>query len=436
MGLSETGKALELLKEMERCVHCGACRAVCPTLSVFHREMAAARGKISLCHAFEQGEVGLSDKLIDAVKCCLTCAACRENCPNGVDLPSIILAIRAAIYDKKGLPLRNAVLDRAISSPSLLSFAIKAGSIISPLLLKGVPEASGLHLRFPLPFIDRDRLIPTIADRSFIDIAKQIRKDRSKEKSSRPLRVGFFIGCLINYMLPEIGMASLKVLERAGAEVFVPSGQVCCGMPALNMGDRDSARILAIKNLMAFEEHQVDFIITSCATCATGLKRHLKELLNEEEGDIRDKAEGFASKVREISEFIIGYTERGALGINIKRGGDGRSVTYHDPCHMSRYLRLKDEPRELLEATGMRFVEMGHPCRCCGLGGTFSIDYYEATKRIGMEKASDIEGTGADMVATSCPGCIIQLRDALHHIGVEKRVLHVVEIVAGALKYD
>ncbi len=435
MGLSEMGKDLELLKEMERCVHCGACRAVCPTFSVFQREMAAARGKISLCHAFEQGEVGLSDKLIDAVKGCLTCAACRENCPNSVDLPSIILAIRAAIYDKRGLPLRNAVVDRALSSPFLLSLAMKAGSIISPLLLKGVPETSGLHLRFPLPFIDRERLLPAIAERSFIDVATQVHRDRGKEKAPRHLRVGLFAGCLINYMLPEIGVASLKVLERAGVEVFVPSGQGCCGMPALNMGDRGTAKMLALKNLMAFEDEPVDFIITSCATCATGLKMHLKELLSDEESDIRDKAEGFASKVREISEFIIRDTKKCAHGIDIKIG-NGRSVTYHDPCHMSRYLRLKDEPRELLEATGMRFVEMGHPCRCCGLGGTFSIDYYEATKRIGMEKAADIEETGADMVATSCPGCVIQLKDALHHIGVEKKVLHVVEIVAGALKDD
>jgi glycolate oxidase iron-sulfur subunit len=109
-------------------------------------------------------------------------------------------------------------------------------------------------------------------------------------------------------------------------------------------------------------------------------------------------------------------------------------VTYHDPCHLRRGLGIKDEPRELIETAGFTIKEMKHPCRCCGLGGSFSITNYDLSSEINMLKAEDIKGTGAEIAATTCPGCMVQLRDGLHKIDARVEVKHIVELLAEMVK--
>lgn len=395
------------------CVRCGACRAVCPTFSVIRREYASARGKVSLCEAYREGEIDLSEGFVRAVKECLTCAACRENCPNGVDVPSLILAAREEIFRKKGLPFSQSLLNRVLSSTTLASLGMRVSSLFGGLLFERSSHFDGIRSRLPIPFL-KGRLIPSLSGRSFIDSVRPEVKGRR--------RVGLFVGCLINYVNKRVGEATVKALEMAGFDVIVPKDQVCCGMPALGMGDRERARDLAIKNIEAFSGSSLEAIVTPCATCATALKIHFEELLKGEGGRIGEMVQDFTSRAREATEF---------LAKELRRDWDLKdtTVTYHDPCHMSRYQHIKDEPRELIERAGYRFVEMSHPCRCCGLGGVFSVEYYGLSKEIGKEKAEDIVETGADLVATACPGCILQIRDALHHLGVKKEVVHVVELL-------
>ncbi|MBI3399738.1 MAG: (Fe-S)-binding protein, partial [Deltaproteobacteria bacterium] len=278
--------------EINKCVLCGTCRGVCPTFDVVQREPASARGKVALCGAYLNKEIELSDVFIRQMNECVQCMACQTACPNDVNVPDIILAARAEIAKKNGLPFaKSFIFKNILNSERLMPAAMKFASKLQGLLFKGVPEESGLHRRFPLPLIDEMRLVPQLADRFFLDVVADSSASLATPtghptkgwvgQTTQP-RIGFFAGCLINYMLPNIGEASLKVLEKAGASIVVPLDQHCCGMPALGNGDIETAKSLALKNLEVFEKYELDYITTACATCGDGLKRRFKELLGDE----------------------------------------------------------------------------------------------------------------------------------------------------------
>jgi len=433
--------------EINKCVLCGTCRGVCPTFDVARREPASARGKVALCDALLKKEINISEGFIKHMTECVQCMACYESCPNDVNVPDIILAARTEIVKENGLPfIKSLTLRNFLDSERLMPAVMKFASNLQGLFFKGVPEESGLHRRFPLPLIDERRLMPPLADTFFLERrALTVEKGRKGERekgrkilspirpfTDSPIRVGFFAGCLINYMLPNIGEASLKLIEKAGASVIVPLDQHCCGMPALGMGDVETAKSLALKNLEAFEQYELDYITTACATCGDGLKRKFKELLADEGSEMQKRVERFAGKVRDITELLV--NELKIQNSKFKTPNSelltpNSVVTYHDPCHLNRGQGIKDAPRELIEISGARFKEMSHPCRCCGLGGSFNITDYDFSMEIARSKAEDIKNTGADIVATACPGCMIQIKDGLHQIGVKAKVLHVVELL-------
>jgi Fe-S oxidoreductase len=142
----------------------------------------------------------------------------------------------------------------------------------------------------------------------------------------------------------------------------------------------------------------------------------------------RARVENLSSRVKDITELLAGqFSYKGGEKTGPDR--DGVVVTYHDPCHLGRAQGIRDEPRELLERSGMTFKEMKNPCKCCGLGGGLTFTNYDLSMEIAKNKVEDIKGTGAQVVATACPGCIIQLKDGLHRFGVNAKVVHLVELL-------
>ncbi len=442
-----------LNSQLSSCVHCGACKSRCPTFRVEQREWASARGKLSLCDAQQKGEIDISPKFIKAISECLTCGQCKVSCPNDIDVPSIIQSARIEIVNEKGLPFPLSFLLRNILNPKRITpYLVKIAARVQGLFFKKADDHGGGCRRFPLPYIDKKRLVPSLAKRTFLQRRGQFSLADSGKQSRRtgttpPIRVAFFAGCLINYSMPNIGEATLDVLNALGVEVIVPGEQGCCGLPALNSGDIKTARKQALKVLEVFGDLDVDYITASCATCSSALKAYLKKLLDEEGEDARSKVEALSSKVRDITELLVRelrvesveWRKKGSVPIftedpsptNCKPSTDNRPiVTYHDPCHLSRYQGIKDEPRAIIEASGAEFREMTNPCSCCGLGGSFNLKHYDFSMEINRYKTKHIEDSGADIVATACPGCILQLRDGLHRGDVKKKVVHVVELLA------
>lgn len=447
----------DYIPELAMCVRCGTCRSTCPTVITIGRETASARGKLSLIDAYINGEIALSDTFIKHISECLLCGACRQSCPNKIPVPDIIMAARAEIIGDRGLPLITSAIMKGLREPDgFVGKTLKLASFAQRALFKDSSKAGGMQSRLPLPYIQDERLVPPLAKEFFLNMVKEksimelpLNHPFSKgEISSPPFRKGwaggfesgfssrpapkvaFFAGCLINYVMPDIGLASLKVLEKSGASVVVPQGQTCCGMPALSMGDFEDAKALALKNLEVFEAHEVDFITTSCATCTDGLKNKFRQLLEDDGPEMKRRVDVFCSKIRDITDLLVNELKLPEVISGRDNHAQGVVVTYHDPCHLRRGLGIKDEPRELIETAGFRIKEMKHPCRCCGLGGSFSITNYELSKEINMLKAEDIEGTGAEIAATACPGCIVQIRDGLHRADSKVRVKHVIELLA------
>jgi glycolate oxidase iron-sulfur subunit len=406
-------------KLIRECVKCGVCQAHCPTYQVSKREGAVARGKIALAAAILDGETVLEERLQQDISMCLMCGSCVNKCPNKVPTNEIVGAIRRKITDSQGLSVVGKGVSTLLGSRALMKTLSKSGAMVSPLLLKKVPETSGLRLRFPSPIM-RGRTVPKIAFRNLFDRIPEFTQGRA----DKPV-VGFFAGCAITYAYPEIGEAMVSILQRMGYSVYVPRSQQCCGIPALSSGAGKLVGELAEANVNAFDQRKVQHIITACASCNGGIGEYYQTM----KADYDD----FTGKVIDFSVFLKqeGLFEELA---GMKKWPERAKVTYHDPCHL-RTQGITKEPRELLRSLpNVDFIEMESAGTCCGLGGTFSVYHYESSKAIGARKVPGMKESGAEMIATACPGCIIQLQDIINHAGLKMKAVHILDLMAEALK--
>ena len=198
------------------------------------------------------------------------------------------------------------------------------------------------------------------------------------------------------------------LLAEAGHEVVFPPAQVCCGQPAFNAGHRRAAARVARGFVRAFS-HELPVVVPS-GSCATMLAHYLPELLGVEPYD-----------VRELSSFL--------LDARLPRRNEGRVVAYHDSCHMLRELRLRDEPRTLLERSGARLVELARPDLCCGFGGTFSVRQPDVSVAMADDKLGDAGQKQVDALVTADPGCLLHLRGRAARAGAV-RVVHLASALA------
>ncbi len=405
-------------KVIRDCVKCGICQAHCPTYLVHRREGAVARGKIALAAALLAGDIDLEERLQEDISLCLMCGSCVVKCPNNVPTHEIVGAVRREITDELGLSLVDRGIAGLLGSKNLKKTAAKGAAAFGPLFLKKVPESSGLRLRFPISRI-KDRTLPKIAYRSLFDRFPEI----TKGEKGKPL-IGFFAGCSITYLFPEIGEAMIGILTGLGYSVYLPKSQSCCGIPAHSLGNGALAQKLAYTNVEAFKKHEVEYIVTACGSCNSGIGENLRAMKTD--------FSSFTDKIIDISVFLgrMGLLER--LSAMEKWKARAR-VTYHDPCHLKTQ-GITEAPRQLLKSLpNVDFVEMENASACCGLGGVFSVHHAATSKAIGEKKISGLTKSGAQAVATACPGCMIQLQDTIDHAGLHIRVVHLLKLVAKAL---
>jgi len=234
----------------------------------------------------------------------------------------------------------------------------------------------------------------------------------------------YFIGCGYNFALPDAGEASFRVLQERGHRIRVLDN-VCCGLPAYTHGDPEAARSLARRNVSLLEDPRVEALVTDCGSCYSFLRSY-PELL-EGDSDLRERAERVVRKIREFSAFVL------ASDGPPLRPLSGR-VTYHDPCHLSRYERVTEEPRALLRRIpGVEFVELPEADWCCGGAGSYGVEHPEMSKRVLDRKMDALQQTGADTLATSCPACLIQLGYGVRRRGLPVEVVHVSQVVARSI---
>lgn len=396
--------------EINKCAKCGKCRSICPVFIETGNESMVARGRISLAEALRDGEIFHTKQLRDYLLSCKKCLRCSSICPSGVDYDFII----QTMIDDLANHIRIWLIPRIILKVFLprrwlFNFLLKTASTLQRI----VPlKRHGTMRHLPLMFMD-GRWIPPLAKEFVLD------KYRTTKKVNNPkMRVGFYVGCLINYVYTDIADAVIEVLNHLDVEVIIPSKQLCCGIPARSLGDVKTARKLAETNVRVFEEAQVDFIITACATCGRTLKRDYHQILG-------DRSQKFREKLYDISEFIEKYFTYEIQPLTTK-------ISYHDPCHLSWGQNISRQPRDILRRSA-QFQEMETPERCCGGGGIFNVLHYDLSMKIGEHKARTIEKSGAKAVATGCPGCRMQIEDLLASRGSEITCVHTIQVLRDAM---
>ena len=239
------------------------------------------------------------------------------------------------------------------------------------------------------------------------------------------MRVGFFVTCLVDLMRPSIGLAALQLLEAGGADVYVPSGQTCCGQPAYNSGDRADTIALARKVVGEFEG--CDYLVSPSGSCSGMIKTHYPELFADDPPMLA-RVQALAARTYELTDFLANV-----LKIERVPGQFAGTITYHDACAGLREMGVKQQPRALLaKVQGAQLREMAECETCCGFGGTFSIKFGEISSRLADNKCQHIENSGADAVVLGDLGCMLNIEGRLRRRGnTRTKVLHVAEVLAG-----
>jgi len=422
-------------KEIDRCMKCGNCMAVCPVYTSDKSEMNVARGKIAVCEAVLDGELDLDDPLVyKMIFNCLVCKSCMDNCPAEVNFDKIMLSMRAALVRKKGLFWVKKIIFGMIKNQKLFNTGMKVGSSFSGLAFRDYDSDNQrlVSPRAPFAFVgrnmglDSNRVMPGLAGKPFRDRVPDVVK-----VANPTTKVAFFSGCSTNYFYPEVGMDIIEILKENNVEVHIPKDQNCCGLAVFAHGDVETARKLARKNIDAFERTGVDYVLVSCGSCGGCLEHDYRELLS---GDpvYGPKAEYWGARVLELSELLVDV-----IKYRKPTGRIDAVVTYHDSCHLKKTMGVFTQPREIIKSIpGITFREMSKPDACCGSGGSYVLTHPKTGAEIGKRKIADVNSTGADTIATGCPGCAMQLLDFSHRYGNDQKVVHYASLLAESYRRE
>lgn len=243
------------------------------------------------------------------------------------------------------------------------------------------------------------------------------------EVSGAKPRVGLFVTCLVDAMRPNIGFASLKLLEAAGCEVEVPQAQTCCGQPTFNSGDDKTTRAIAKQIIESFEGY--DYVVVPSGSCASMIRTHYGELFADPIWSARQVA--VSAKTWEILSFLTDV-----MGFNPDNVRYDGIATYHDSCSGLRDLGIHDQPRALLSTVqGLSMAPLKDNDACCGFGGTFCVKYPDISNAIVSDKAENIANSGADTLLAGDLGCLMNMAGKLSREGREIKAFHTIEVLAG-----
>ncbi len=412
-------------KQTLQCIRCASCLNVCPVFRligghVFGKVYTGGIGTILT--AWTEGLRASKD--IQGL--CIQCGNCEKVCPGKIKIPELILEIRKKLTKEEGITFTSKAIFSVVNNRKLFHTILKTASKLQkPFTSEGFIR----HLPLFLSEFTEKRSLPAIADVPFRDRIKKIQQPKYDKKAV------FYSGCLIDFAYPEIGEALVKILNRAGIEVIFPQEQTCCGAPARYTGVMDVAANNAKQNIEALLSVEADFVVSACPTCTVALKTQFINDLQEQKASekVIKEAKKLSQKVYDASELINILIKEGKIEF---RRLPETAFTYHDPCHLIRTLNISKEPRESLEKSGMKLVEMFESDTCCGMGGSYSIKFPEISGTILRRKLENIKKTETKLVCTDCPGCVMQIRGGIDKDGLDIQVKHSIEVLAERLKEE
>lgn len=408
--------------DVHRCNRCGFCQEVCPTYNITGRETDVARGRNRLLRLAADDRLALhADREVKQhLYSCLLCGACAAVCPPGVATDRLILAARAQLASKTGQPfLVKSALRGILASPARLALLAGSVRLYETSGCRRLLRSSGLF-RVWKALGRLDTAIPAPPRSSLRNELRRRKLTAPGPGRAKRRRVAYFLGCVTDNFLPAVGEAVIAVLERNGYDVVVPEN-VCCGLPHRAYGDTEKARQLARVNTSLLMASGAEAIVSDCASCLRSLKDY-PDLLGS--GREAENAAGFSSLVRDVTQFLV------EEGLEPPRAALRGVVTYHDPCHLSRGLGVRRQPRELLASLpGLEYREMEEADWCCGGAGSYSLTHPHLSELIVDRKMSHVRRTGADVLATSCPSCLLQLGWGVRRAALPVRLAHPLQLL-------
>ncbi|WP_052890084.1 LUD domain-containing protein [Thermogemmatispora carboxidivorans] len=435
-------------REALRCIRCAACANICPPYQQVggHAFGYIYSGAIGLVVTpFHHGlEAGAGPQSL-----CVSCNACETVCPVEIPLPSLILDVRSRVVANKGLPWLKRLIFGTLARPRLFGLLTRLAALGQWPATLGTPYVRYRYLRLferlpgigPLARLTRWRSLPAFALRPLRDrVGSRANLAGARQERRRPeeLTVCYFAGCMTDRLYPEMGEAVIQILERCGLRVVFPRAQHCCGLPALNSGDRQHGAAMAKQTVRmlerALDESGADYIVCASTSCVVTLIQDYLRLFEDLQlQSWLNRTRALAGRIMDFTSFLLRVLVAQQRLPALRRPASGTApvVTYHDSCQSCNCLGLRTEARQIIrDVLGLELREMTDSDVCCGFGGSTSIEHPEIAERLLTRKLRHAEETGATLLVSDNPGCLMHLRGGVDANGLPLRVLHLAQLVA------
>ena len=411
-------------QDLDKCVHCGLCLNACPTYRELGVEMDSPRGRIYQMVQVAAG-APITDDYREHMSLCLACRACETACPSGVPYGRLIEAARADLQNRDAVAwparlVRNFVYGPLLRSHALMTLAGTGLWMYQASGLQKLVRASGL-----LKMMGRVGQLEALTPQAQVPFFFRHIGQVYLAQGERRYKVAFLAGCIQNISFARLNEATVRVLQKNGCEVHVPKEQNCCGALHVHAGMRDEARRLARRNIDVMLAGDYDAIISNTGGCGSTLKEYHE--LFEHEPAYTEKSKEFVRRMRDVNEFL------GSIELNREMQPLNITVTYQDSCHLAHGQKIRKQPRQLLKSIpGLKLEEMINSDLCCGSAGVYNVVHTGLAMEILQSKFQNVERTKATVIASSNPGCMLQMETGARLYGSGQKVMHVVELLDAA----
>lgn len=419
--------------ELLNCMRCGFCLPTCPTyIESGYQESHSPRGRIALMKAVVDGLIEPDEDFERSLDLCLGCRACEPVCPSGVNYGHLLEEARDIVNQNKKFSMPVRVVRKAVFKglfphqnrmrglTGLIGFYQRSG-------LQKVARGTGVMKLFPESLATMEKVLPKVPTMKEM----KNRPEHLEAIGTKTHKVAFFSGCLMDTMFLETNNATMKLLQLAGCEIVIPKEQACCGALHGHSGEKEDAKALARRNIKAFEDTGVDFIITNAGGCGAFLVDY--DHLLKDEPEWKDRAKAFTDKIKDISQILVevGFHEKVKLEL------PQQIITYQDSCHLRNVMKTASAPRTLLQSIkGIEYREMQNADRCCGSAGIYNIVESEMSMQLLDSKMVQAKATHATTIVTANPGCLLQMKLGIEREGLSSsmRGIHIVDLLVEAVK--
>jgi len=414
---------------IDTCVHCGFCLPACPTYQSWGEEMDSPRGRIYLMKQVAEGALPLDRGVVRHIDACLGCMGCVTACPSGVKYDALIEQMRAEIENRYPRRWSDRIFRESIFAlfpyPLRLKIAVLLQLIYVKTGLRWVFHALGLHRLLPRRTAQMESLMPKVSARLLTSSLPPF----SPARGERRARVALIAGCVQRVYFPEVNDATIRVLNAEGCDVLVPRGQGCCGALSLHSGRAREAQSFAKDIVARFERENVDAVLVNAAGCGSNLKEYGRLFAGDPQWS--ERGARFAAKVKDVSEFLV------SLGARAQRHPMTLKIACHDACHLAHAQRIRSQPRELLRSIpGVELCDVPDGDQCCGSAGIYNLLQPKSAREIGARKVENVLSTHAQLLASTNPGCTLQIQMMLRERGAHLVAAHPIELLDASIRND